>query len=91
MYTARGGVLRSVDTPEKIRTVPDKPKTKGRSIRVDDPEWDDLGAVVEDLGTDRSKVINQLVKWYLRRPGAKLPERPAPGGVPSVRDSGDEQ
>ena len=29
-------------------------------------------------GTDRAKVINQFLRWYLRRPGAKLPERPAP-------------
>jgi len=28
------------------------------------------------MGTDRAKVINQFLRWYLHRPGAKLPKRP---------------
>jgi hypothetical protein len=57
--------------------VPDKPKTQHRSVRIDDPEWDDGEQATGHMGTDRAKVINQLWKWYLRRPGAKLPQRPS--------------
>jgi hypothetical protein len=46
-------------------------------VRVSDEDWSDLETATADAGTDRAKVINQLVRWYLRRPGAKLPERPA--------------
>ncbi|MFI5065956.1 MAG: hypothetical protein ACHP9Z_18540 [Streptosporangiales bacterium] len=46
-------------------------------MRVDDPEWDDAEEATAAMGTDRAKVINQFLRWYLRRPGATLPERPA--------------
>ncbi len=56
--------------------VPNKPKTQHRSVRVDDADWADLGAAAERQGTDRAKVLNQFIAWYLRRPDAELPERP---------------
>jgi metal-responsive CopG/Arc/MetJ family transcriptional regulator len=34
--------------------------------------WDRLGR----LTRNRSEVIRVLVAWYLREPGARLPERP---------------
>jgi hypothetical protein len=37
-------------------------------------EWDELGEVAGEH--KRAGVILQLVRWYLRYPGAKLPERP---------------
>jgi hypothetical protein len=58
--------------------VPNKPRTQHRSLRVDGPEWDDLERGAADIGLDRSKVINQLIRWWLRRPGVELPERPTP-------------
>lgn len=58
--------------------MPNKPKTQHRSIRIEDPEWDDGEPAAAKLGTDRSKVVNQLYAWWLRRPGAKLPTRPSP-------------
>lgn len=75
-----GDTLSSVRTPANIDRVPDKPKTQHRSVRIDDPEWDDgeKAAASDELHTDRSKVINQLYAWWLRRPGAKLPTRPSP-------------
>ncbi|MGW3322490.1 hypothetical protein [Streptomyces virginiae] len=60
-----------------------QPKTQHRSVRIDDADWADLLA----RGGDRSAVIKQLVGWYLRRPGAELPERPpapAPADAPSA-------
>lgn len=36
--------------------------------------WDMLGALPEVK--NRSEVIRVLIAWYLREPGAKLPERP---------------
>jgi hypothetical protein len=45
-------------------------------VRVDDADWDDAEHATAEMGTDRAKVINQFLRWYLRRPGAKLPERP---------------
>jgi len=56
--------------------VPNKPKTQHRSVRVDDPDWNDLGTATAHMGIDRAKALNAFVHWYLRRPGAKLPDRP---------------
>jgi len=45
-------------------------------VAVSLPErlWVRLGKLVGDR--NRSTVIRALVAWYLREPGAKLPERP---------------
>ena len=48
--------------------------TTNRVVRVPDADWDDLGARAG--ARNRAQVIRDLVAWYLRRPGAKLPERP---------------
>jgi hypothetical protein len=56
--------------------VPNKPRTQHRLVRVEDADWDDAERATADMGTDRAKVINQFLRWYLRRPGARLPERP---------------
>lgn len=57
--------------------MPNAPKTKHRSVRIDDDDWKDLAA--QAPGGDRSAVIKDLVRWYLKRPDADLPERPASG------------
>ena len=44
-----------------------------RVIRMRE-EWEELGEVAGK--SKRAEVILQLVRWYLRYPGAKLPERP---------------
>jgi hypothetical protein len=54
--------------------MPNAPKTKHRSVRISDEDWTDLTARAP-LG-DRAAIIKDLVAWYLRRPGAKLPPRP---------------
>ena len=64
-----------------IPRVPNQPKTPNRAIRISDEDWADFRASADASGFDRTKVINQFIRWYLRRPGAKLPERPAPGNT----------
>jgi hypothetical protein len=50
--------------------------TKTKSIRLDDNLWDELGAAASKVGHDRAGVIRQFILWYLRKPGADLPQRP---------------
>jgi hypothetical protein len=38
--------------------------------------WRRLGEVATEAGTDRASVIRALVRWYVREPSAKLPDRP---------------
>lgn len=47
--------------------------TPNRVIRLGG-EWDELGEAAGKR--ERANVIKQFVRWYLRYPGAKLPERP---------------
>ncbi len=68
--------MKSVRTDARIGGVPGKWKTPHRSVRVDDADWADLDAAAKAAGTDRAKLINAFLRWYLRRPGARLPERP---------------
>lgn len=52
---------------------PNETHTPVRSIRMDDERWDRLG---EHYGQrNRSAVLNEVVAWLLREPGAKLPPR----------------
>lgn len=67
-----------VRTPGKIGRVPNKPGTQHRSVRVSDEDWADMLPATAELATDRGTVIKQFIRWYLRRPGAKMPTRPEP-------------
>jgi hypothetical protein len=51
--------------------------TPPRQMRIPDDEW----LPFEDATGDqpRAAVVRDFIRWYLRRPGAKLPERPAAG------------
>lgn len=71
--------MKTVRTPGKIGRVPNQPKTQHRSVRVEDADWDDAEQATGRMGTDRAKIINQFIRWYLRRPGATLPVRPPRG------------
>jgi hypothetical protein len=50
--------------------------TRNRTIRMDLPLWTALGTRAAGAGTDRAAVLRALVRWWLRIPGAELPERP---------------
>lgn len=50
--------------------------TPGRLVRIPTEDWDDLAEAAAAMDTDRSKLLNAFTRWYLRRPGAKLPTRP---------------
>ncbi|WP_435279314.1 hypothetical protein [Streptomyces sp. 1222.5] len=53
-------------------------KHRQRVIRgADDQLWEDLDAATQTAGTDRSAVTRQFWEWYVGRPGARTPERPA--------------
>lgn len=57
--------------------------TTNRVMRIDDEDWEDLGAVVGDR--HRSETVKAFIRWYLRRPGAKLPERPTVERIAEVQ------
>jgi hypothetical protein len=48
--------------------------TPRQTIRVDAEDWDEFGTRVGPK--ERSRVVREFIAWYLRKPGAKLPERP---------------
>lgn len=53
---------------------------KQRVIRgAPDELWNDLDTTTKAAGTDRSAVTREFWEWYVQRPGARLPERPASG------------
>lgn len=49
-------------------------KTKRRNISIDDPLWDRFEATVGPRG--RAAVMRALLAYWLREPGAKMPDRP---------------
>ena len=67
--------MNTVRTPVTLDRVPDKPKNKHRMVRFSDEDWALLGALAEQMGTDRSAVLRQLAQWWMRR-GVRLPDRP---------------
>ncbi|HYS37815.1 MAG TPA: hypothetical protein VEO01_19530 [Pseudonocardiaceae bacterium] len=56
--------------------MPDQPKTQHRSVRIPDDRWAAAALAAARAGMDRAKVVNELLAWYVREPGAKLPKRP---------------
>jgi hypothetical protein len=54
-----------------------------RQMRIPDEEWlpfEDATKAMHPTGrSPRTAVVRQLIRWYMRRPGAKLPDRPPVG------------
>lgn len=51
-------------------------KHRQHTVAVPDARWDNFGRVAEQMGTDRSKLLNIVMAWYAREDGAVLPRRP---------------
>jgi hypothetical protein len=65
-------------TSEEERRKQHRHRHKQRVLRgIDDDLVNDFDAATRSMGSDRSHITRQLWEWYLRRPGAELPERPA--------------
>ncbi|MET7756800.1 hypothetical protein ABZT27_19175 [Streptomyces sp. NPDC005389] len=62
---------------------PDSEYDTPRRVRMPDEEWEPFLAATKVMHPDgrspRGKVLREFVRWYMRRPGAKLPERPPAG------------
>jgi hypothetical protein len=50
--------------------------TKHQSLRIEPELWTALDPAAKAAGFTRAGLIRQFVRWYLRVPGAKLPQRP---------------
>jgi hypothetical protein len=86
VYHTRNPEVRLITAPTTTYgdRVPNQPKTPSRSLRIDDVEWQAMAKIAAELGTDRNKLLVQLIRWYLGRPGVVLPQRPesTPDAVP---------
>lgn len=52
----------------------DRHRTARHVISVEDDLWTEFGEAVGERG--RSEVIRELIRAYLRKPGASMPKRP---------------
>lgn len=55
-----------------------------RQFRVPDNEWIPFELAAKAVPRDnarspRAAVLREFIRWYMRRPGAKLPQRPDAG------------
>jgi len=65
-------------TSEEERRKQHRHRHKQRVLRgIDDDLVNDFDAATRSMDSDRSNITRQLWEWYVRRPGAELPERPA--------------
>lgn len=63
--------------PDTLLPVPHQPQDgrQHRSVSLFDAPWEVSKGAAEAQGKTRTDVIEELLDWWLRRPGAKLPER----------------
>lgn len=63
-----------------------------RRFRATDDEWESFEAATRAIYPDgrspRGRVLREFMRWYMRRPGAKLPDRPptGPWSAPAPED-----
>lgn len=54
-----------------------------RPLRIPSSEWapfEEATRAIHPTGrSPRTAVVREFMRWYMRRPGAKLPERPPAG------------
>lgn len=51
-------------------------KTPQRTLVVEPADWDELQVAAKAVGSNRATVLRQFIKWYIRSPGARMPQRP---------------
>lgn len=70
--------LRNVATPQYGAIMPNAPGTTPRQIRIPADEWQEFDAAAkgQDPPTERATLVREFIRWYLRKPGAKMPKRP---------------
>ena len=56
-----------------------QPHTPPRQIRIPNEDWAAFDVAAKSMDSDRATVVREFIRWYLRRPGAKPPQRPAQG------------
>lgn len=49
--------------------------TRNKTIRLEDELWEELKVSAAELGSDASSVIREAVRWHLRLPGSRQPQR----------------
>lgn len=54
--------------------MPNAAKTPMHTIRVDADLWREFGQVADP---DRTTVLREFIRWYMREPGVTVPRRPA--------------
>jgi hypothetical protein len=59
-------------TPKATHTPP-------RQMRIPDDEWLPFDDATKSAGLARAEAVREFIRWYLRRPGAKMPNRPDAG------------
>jgi hypothetical protein len=48
--------------------------TDNVTLRIGEPLWRDFGVIASP---DRSAVLRDFIRWYVREPGVKMPQRPS--------------
>lgn len=52
----------------------DRHTTPRRIVSIPDDVWEEFGQHVGER--ERSETIRELLKWWMRRPGVRMPKRP---------------
>lgn len=68
--------MADVATPGYRSRMPNQPKTPARQMRIGD-EWFDFELAANAQDTERAAAVRAFIDWYIRKPGAELPQRPA--------------
>lgn len=70
--------MNAVQAPEKIRVVPSQPSygRRKRGLLFWDDDFEPSRHALEQMGASPNPRFEEFLAWFMRRPGAELPERP---------------
>lgn len=70
---------------------PDADYDSPKRFRAPDEEWEAFEAATRAIYSEgrspRGRVLRDFMRWYMRRPGAKLPDRPPAGAWSKPADA----